>query len=114
MKPKSPSAKQKVLIFDSGTLISIVMAGLLPELVKLKKTFGGKFVITSEVKRETIDKPLTIRRFELEAMQIQNLLDERILEMPDSLGIKNSEIAGGTNKFLEIANSTFTTSKKDV
>jgi len=40
----------KTLIFDSGALISIAMAGLIPELKELKKIFKGKFIIKREGK----------------------------------------------------------------
>ena len=43
---------QKVLIFDSGSLISLSINGLLEELKKLKKIFNGEFIITKEVKKE--------------------------------------------------------------
>lgn len=104
----------KALIFDSGTLISFTMTGLVPELRELKKIFNGKFIITSQVKKEVIDKPIGIKRFELEAMKIQQLLDEKILELPNSLGIKDSEIEAETNNILEIANNTLSTKKGPV
>ena len=97
----------KTLIFDSGALISIAMAGLIPELKELKKIFKGKFIITREVKSEIIDKPLTIKRFELEAMMLQELIDLGILEMPVALGISDNEIRGKTEQLMNVANNTF-------
>ena len=97
----------KIIIFDSGTLISFVMNGLLPELKKLRKIFDGKFIITNEVKKEIIDKPITIKRFELEALKLKQLLDEKILEMPVSVRIGNKEISKKTDEIMEIANNTF-------
>ncbi|MEK6906145.1 MAG: hypothetical protein AABW81_00825 [Nanoarchaeota archaeon] len=98
---------QKAIIFDSSTLISFAMNSLFEEFKRLKKIFNGKFLITKEVKEEIIDKPLNIKRFELEALKIKQLLDEGILEMPDSLGIKNDEISRQTRDIIHIANSTF-------
>lgn len=97
----------KALIFDSSTLISLAMNGLFEELKRLKKTFDGKFLITIEVKKEIIDRPLTIKRFELEALKIKQLLDEGILEMPFSIGIKDAEITKKTEEILNISNRTF-------
>ena len=82
---------QKAIIFDSSTLISFSMNGLLPELKALKKVFNGIFIITSDVKREVIDKPITIKRFELDALRLKQLLDENVLEMPVSLGINHKQ-----------------------
>ena len=42
----------KAIIFDSGTLISFTMSGLVPELRELRKVFNGKFLITKEVKKQ--------------------------------------------------------------
>ncbi|MBI4116271.1 hypothetical protein HY449_00840 [Candidatus Pacearchaeota archaeon] len=105
---------QKVLIFDSGALISLAMSGLIGEIRNLKKIFDGKFMITRSVKGEVIDKPLTIKRFELEAMMIQQLLDDKILEAPSSLGIGDGEIMEETRKILDASNNIFYTRKRPV
>ena len=97
----------KAIIFDSSTLISLTMNGLLNEFKSLKKIFDGKFIITKEVKKEVVDKPLTIEKFKLEALHIQELLREKVLEMPDSLNVNDSDIAKKTAEILNIANNTF-------
>jgi len=98
---------QKVIIFDASTLISFAMNGLFEEFKDLKKIFSGKFIITKEVKREIIDKPITVKRFEFEALKLKQLVDEKILEMPDSLGIANEKISGKCREILNVANNTF-------
>src|SRR3989338_2588947 len=97
----------KTLIFDSGALISIAMAGLIPELKDLKKIFKGKFIITKEVKSEIIDRPLTIKRFELEAMMLQELIHSGILKMPFVLNISDDEIKKKTEELMNVSNNTF-------
>ena len=104
----------KTLIFDSGALISIAMAGLIPELKELKKIFKGKFIITKEVKSEIIDRPLTIKRFELEAMMLQELIDSGILEMPSSLNVSDAEIMEKTEQIMNVANNTFTGKERNI
>ena len=104
----------KVLIFDSGALISLSMSSLIEELRGLKKIFDGKFIITKEVKGEVVDRPLNIKRFELEAMRTQQLINDGVLEMPSSMKINDSEIAGKTYEFLNIANNVFETRKRPV
>jgi len=105
---------EKVIIFDSGALISFSMNGITHIIQRLKEIFKGKFLITSEIKNEIVDKPMKIRRFELEALKLKILIDEGILEMPSSLGIKDSEVTKKTNELLNIANSTFIGGKRDV
>jgi len=98
---------EKVIIFDASTLISFAMNGLFKYLVELKKTFKGRFIITKEVKEEIIDRPLRIKRFELEAMQVNQLLLDKTLEFPDSLGISEKEISQETDKIMNLINSSF-------
>lgn len=114
MKSVKQNSTEKVIIFDSGTLISFTMNGLLEEFRELKKIFNGKFIITQEVKSEVIDKPMTIKMFELEALMINELLTEGVLEMPSSLGIKDSEISAKTQEILKLANSTFQSKGDDI
>jgi len=109
-----PNTSHKAIIFDSGTLISFAMNGMFEELRSLKKVFDGKFLITSEVKKEIIDKPITIKRFELEALKLNQLLEEKVLELPVSVGIKDSDITKKTNEFMQVANSLFYTKSKEV
>jgi len=104
----------KAIIFDSSTLISFSMNGLFEEIRRLKEIFNGKFIITKEVKKEVIDKPLTIKKFELEALKLKQLFDEKILEMPLSIGVKDNEISKGIDEILKIANSTFIGEKGNI
>ena len=104
----------KVIIFDASTLITLAMNGLLDELAKLKKMFDGKFIITKDVKREVIDKPVTIDRFKLEALKVQELLSKKIIEMPASLKVGEKEIFKKTEEVKKVANSTFSTSERDI
>jgi hypothetical protein len=98
---------EKILIFDASSLISFAMNGLLPELKELKKIFPGKFIIPKEVKQEIIDKPLTIKRFELEALNLNQLLEEKILELPNAIQIEDEEISKETDYLLNLANNSF-------
>jgi hypothetical protein len=101
---------KKAIIFDSGALISLSMNGLLDELQKLKGIFKGSFLITEQVKFEVIDKPLKIKAFELEALRVQQLLEENFLEMAESYGVNNSLISKKTEEIMDIANGIFTNS----
>jgi hypothetical protein len=98
---------QKAIIFDASSLISFSMNGLFDELRKLKEIFNGKFIITKEVKKEVIDDPIKGKRFKLEAMKVQELLNEKVLEMPVSFGIKDEKITARSKEILEKVNSAF-------
>ena len=122
MKQQKPESKaissklgqNKAIIFDSGVLISFSMNGMTDIVKKLKSIFTGKFLITSEVKKEVVDVPLGIKKFELEALNIKALLDERVIELPGSIGIKDSEIEKADNEMLRIANSTFSGKGREI
>jgi len=104
----------QAIVFDAGTLISFSMAGLLPELEELKKIFKGKFIISQKVKEEAIDRPMKIRRFQLEAIKIKTLLDEGILELPSVLGLDNKIIRTKANEILDKANTIFHGDERDI
>lgn len=76
-------------------------------MTDLKKIFSGKFIITKSIKYETIDKPFNIKKFELGALKINKLLQEKTLEMPEAININEQELRGKTKEILRIANNSF-------
>jgi len=94
----------KAIIFDSGTIINFSMNSLLYILEALKQNFQGKFLITKAVKYEVLDKPLKTPRFQLEALRVQRLLENKTLELPEALKISESEINKKSSDFLNKAN----------
>jgi len=95
----------KALFFDSGPIISMTMNNLLWIFEPLKKKFGGDFLITKGVKNELIDKPLKIKRFEYEAIQISKLVDDGILKVWQEAAKKKEVL-------LKLANASFKTQGK--
>ena len=94
----------KVLIFDAGPIINLSMNGLIYILEDLKKNFKGKFVITPQVKNEIYDRPIKVKRFQLEALRVKALLDKGILEISDSLDIDQNQLKKDTQTLLNEAN----------
>jgi hypothetical protein len=90
------------------------MNGLFDELKKLRENFDGKFIITREVKGEIIDRSINIKRFELEALKLKKLFDDKILELPSAFGVDDKEISRRTQKILDTANKTFRSEGKDI
>lgn len=97
----------KYIIFDSGPLINFSMNGLLHLLKDLKKVFPGKFLITEAVKNEVIDYPLKIKRFELGALKLEQLLKEGVIELPSLSRQQQAELESKTHEIMDIANSMF-------
>ena len=92
----------KVIVFDTGPIISLVTNNLLWLLEPLRERFNGKFYITPAVKRELIDKALSTKRFEFEALQISRLIKQGILEIAE-----NKQIQLLSKKLLDLANHSF-------
>ncbi len=92
----------KALVFDTGPLINLSLNNLLYILPELKKRFKGEFYITESVKRECIDRPLTSKKFKLEALQILKLLEEGTLKI-----YKDPQLKNRTKNLLKMANSLF-------
>lgn len=104
----------KYIIFDSGPLINFSMNGLLPLFRKLRKTFSGKFIITQEVKKEIIEHPQTIKRFQLGALQLKALFNEKIIELPKLTPQQKAQLEKKEIELLNIANNTFYTKNKNL
>jgi len=101
------NSNKKVIIFDASTLINFAMNGSLDVLVKLRQNFNVQFIVPKAVKFEVVDHPMQIKQYELEALKINKLITDKILELPDSLGMAESEINHETAKILNTSNSSF-------
>lgn len=91
----------KILFFDSGPIISLVVSRLSFILADLKKFYGGKFYITPAVHRELIERPLTLKRFEFEALQVMRLIREGVLEVYTDVPTRK------VKSLIALANSSF-------
>jgi len=92
----------KIIIFDTGPIITLSVNALLWILYPLKKRFRGKFLITPSVERELIDTPLKGKKYKFEALRVQDMLNEKIFEIIDK-----KEIQRKAKQLKELANSCF-------
>jgi hypothetical protein len=106
------SDMKKAIIFDSGTLISLSMNGLLDVIKNLKKDFKGNFFVTEDVKKELVDYPIQRKQFELEALRIRGLIEENVLELPDKAGLDNKSIKNKAEEIMNMTNNIFVSHKK--
>src|SRR3989338_4001428 len=95
-----------VLFFDTGPIISLVLSRLSWLLPELKKQFGGKFYITPAVKLELVERPLQIRRYSLEALQVAELIRKGVLEVYPSIPTAKVE------QFQKLANTSYEVNQK--
>jgi len=94
----------KYLIFDAGPIISLTMNGMLGVIEKMKEEFSDiEFVLTGDVKREVIDRPMKIKKYKLEAMQVQDMVDRGIFTMSKKI-IGESKLKKDTQRILAKSN----------
>ena len=94
----------KHLIFDAGPIISLSMCGMINVLERLSENFDGEFIITPQVKREVVDRPMKIKKFELEAFGVKNLIDKGVLKLSSEF-ISDGKLSSETKRILKISNS---------
>ncbi|MBW3015097.1 hypothetical protein KY330_01630 [Candidatus Woesearchaeota archaeon] len=92
----------KCIFFDAGPMISLALNNLLWVVGKLKKKYRGEFCITEGVRYELIERPLHIKKFEFESLQILRQLRKKNLKL-----IMDKRIEQKANELLELANSIF-------
>ncbi|MBI2140220.1 hypothetical protein HYU14_04800 [Candidatus Woesearchaeota archaeon] len=92
----------KALFFDTGPVISLTTNNLLWILPELKKRFRGKFYITPSTRRELIEKPLEIKKYKFEALQVLRLIEGGVLDVLD-----DPSLDAETVHLLGLANTSF-------
>lgn len=97
----------KYLIFDSGALINLTMNGLLEIMKDLNGIFQGEFLITDEIKYETIEHPLHIEKFEWGALRVKGLLEEDIILLAEDYAVPKQELKKRADKIINEINSAF-------
>lgn len=97
----SKSFSNKVLVFDTSSVITLSMNNLLGSLGLLKKRFKGDFLISRKVKEELVDKPLRGKKYKLESLQILKEIKQGTLK------VYEGNLGGKANEVLNIANRIF-------
>jgi hypothetical protein len=100
----------KYLIFDAGPIISLTMNGMLPVIEKLKSVFDGEFILTPAVKREVVDRPMKIKKFKLEALQVQEMIRRGVFKMSEDI-ISNQKLDREVKRLLKVTNGVLRTAK---
>lgn len=104
----------KYLIFDAGPLINFAMNGITPILENMKKQFDVEFLITKEVKKEIIDYPETVKRYELEAIQLKELFDKGVIKHANISEEEVNKLRDKREEIMTIANNTFFSNGKPI
>ncbi len=98
----------KALFFDAGPVITLVMSRLSWILPHLKQKYGAPFYLTPAVKYELVDRPLSIKRFEFEALQVMKLIRDGVFEIYDKVPQQQ------VKSLQTLANSTFKIGRKSM
>jgi predicted nucleic acid-binding protein len=92
----------KMIVFDTGPVITLSVNALLWVLYPLKKQFKGKFIITPSVKRELIDLPMRGKKYKFEALRVNDMLNEGIFQI-----LSTAEIKTKAKYLMNLANNCF-------
>jgi hypothetical protein len=90
------------ILLDAGPIISLTTNNLLWILERLRKQAKSSFSIVSSVKREIVDRPLMTKKFKFEALQVERLIEQGILQVIDLPALKSTAL-----RLLDLANNTF-------
>lgn len=93
----------KYLVFDAGPIISLTLNGMLPVIEKLKAVFDGEFILTPAVRREVVDRPLKIKKFKLEALQVMDMISRGVFKMSSDV-VSDQKLDREMKKILKAAN----------
>ncbi|MCX6774297.1 MAG: hypothetical protein NTY68_04875 [Candidatus Micrarchaeota archaeon] len=95
--------KQKTVLCDSSSLISLTNSCFIDLLYFFTKKFNTQFIIAPSVKKEIIERPLSIsmKAYELSAMRMKKAIDDRALsEVNEDTLEKAKEIMDLANNML--------------
>ena len=94
----------KTIVFDTGPIISLTLNNLLWILEELRKGYKGEFYITPAVYDELINKPLSTRKYKLEALQVLPYITKGTLKVYNNLPIINiaKELDTIANKIFQV------------
>jgi len=92
----------KVIVFDTGPIISLTTNNLLGLLTNLKDHYSGSFYLTNSIRKELIERPLETKKFKFEALQVLRCIHANVLEVFDS-----NELRKKTFHLLSLANGCF-------
>lgn len=99
---------KKIIFFDTGPIISLVMSRLAWILPLLKQKCNGTFYITPAVKRELVERPMTIHRFEFEALESLKLINDGVLQVYNQVPRQTA------SELITLANSSFSIGGKTI
>ena len=98
----------KYLIFDAGPIISLTMNGMLYVIEKLKEGFDGEFVLTPQVKKEVVDRPMKIKKYKLEAIQVRDMIERGVFKMSSEI-VPNQKLDEEVKQILKVSGGVLRT-----
>ena len=91
-----------MILLDAGPVISLTTNNLLWLLERFTQVTKKPFSIVSSVKREIVDRPLATKKFKFEALQVERLIEQGVLNV-----IEQPEFKSKALQLLDLANNVF-------
>jgi len=97
----------KTMLCDAGTLIALTETCHC-DLLRFFKKKKVNFIISDKVKYECVDHPLNIKKYALQALRINKLIEEKVIKV---ISIKNPDEA---NEVMSLTNKIFYSKSKPI
>lgn len=98
------------LVFDASSIISVSENCLMRVLKKLSFKAKGSFIIPEMVEVEVVERPLSIKRFELNALRVKKAIEEGWLKVYRD----TEELKGMSERIESMTNNIFFKERKPI
>lgn len=86
------------------------MNGMLSVIEKLKENFDGEFILPPRVRNEVVDRPMKIKKYKLEALQVQDMIRRGIFKLSTDI-VPQQKIDKEVKRLLKITNGVLRTTQ---
>lgn len=96
----------ETIFVDTGTIITLITSRLISVLEEIKKKRDINFVITPYVYDELVTKPASIKKYQLESLEVRGLIENEIISLKNVSKQRVNQAEKRADKIIEIDGRT--------
>ncbi len=96
----------ETIFIDTGTIITLITSRLISVLEEIKKKRDINFVITPYVYDELVTKPASIKKYQLESLEVRGLIENGIISVKNVSKQRVNQAEKRADKIIEIDGRT--------
>jgi len=96
----------ETIFIDTGTIITLITSRLISVLEEIKKKRDINFVITPYVYDELVTKPASIKKYQLESLEVRGLIENEIISVKNVSKQRVNQAEKRADKIIEIDGRT--------